>query len=185
MDDVRTYEGHHVGVFAGGEDQFVLTEHASSDDSEDCRELSLDQPIGKGCNTPSPWARRLHLLGELALEGLHQMAETCDVSFDPLLPPDDDGGRVAREVEPGGRRDEIRHLFGDSGHVRLERGSMVGLGQGVGPCDPSGETARAGPAGSHSLTIRYRLRTTLVKYWIVVMTMTKTARTIPVGIMYR
>ena len=47
--------------------------------------------------------------------------------------------------------------------------------------DPQ-SNASSGLGGGHSSTVRYRLRTTWVKYWIEVMRITSTARARAVGI---
>ena len=96
-----------------------------------------------------------------------------------------DDHRVGRagETEPGCRGDDGGHLVGHPLHLLGEELGVIGLSERVGPGETTGQTTTGRPGEGHSSTIRYRFRTTSVKYLIAVKRMMTAARASAVGIM--
>src|SRR5690606_23485485 len=97
----------------------------------------------------------------------------------------DCGGGLAGQVETRCLGDQRRDPNGDRLHLGDECVEEIGLGEWIGTGESGDDSVLDGPDERHSSTMRYRFRTTLVKYRIEVTTTTRPASTRPVGMRYR
>jgi hypothetical protein len=154
-----------VGVLVLDDQQVVLAEDPGGHPSEEGAHLGAGHRTTHGGDSPRP-----EPLPEPLGEGAQEAAERRQVGPDPPGPVGDpDPRRPGEGTKPRLLGHQLLGLGGEGGEVGLERVVVVGLGQGLAPCDPNGDPLRHIPSdrvvgnGLVRHCLGYRAATTLMR----------------------